>query len=103
MTHDAPVSKMVTIKNGWGLHFRPARKFVDLAGGFVSDVKVMCKGGEFNGKSILDLTGLGADKGTPLEIAACGPDAEVAVATLVALVEAGFYEDDNGQEQDPAP
>lgn len=103
MTHDAPVSKMVTIKNGWGLHFRPARKFVDMAGKFVSEIKIVCKGGEYNGKSILDLTGLGAEKGTELFIEAHGPDAAEAVAMLAALVDAGFHEDDNGQEQEPAP
>lgn len=110
MTHEASVARrQVEIRNALGLHMRPADKFVRLANGFHADVKVYCRGGEFNGKSILDLTGLGAECGTVLEVEARGPDAERAVEALEALVLARFHEDDEGQElvqekaQDPAP
>jgi phosphocarrier protein HPr len=110
MTHDATVARrQLEIRNALGLHMRPADKFVRLAIRYLSDVKVYHHGGEFNGKSILDLTGLGAECGTVLEVEARGPDAEKAVEALEALVLARFYEDDDGQElvqekaQDPAP
>lgn len=104
MTNDTPVaSETVTIQNALGLHFRPADKFVRLAMGFRSDVKVRCKGGEYSGKSMLDLTGLGAEKGTDLVLEARGSDAADAVAALAKLVRERFHEDDEGQEQDPAP
>ena len=103
MTNDTQVaSETVTIQNALGLHFRPADKFVRLAMGFKSDVKVRCKGGEYSGKSMLDLTGLGAEKDTILVLEARGCDAVDAVAALAGLVRAHFHEDDEGQEQDPA-
>ena len=99
MSNDASVARRpVKIQNALGLHMRPADKFVRLAIKFVSDVKVHCNGGQFNGKSILDLTLLGAEQGTLLEVEACGPDAEEAVAALTELVLARFHEDDDGQE-----
>ena len=104
MTNDTPVaSETVTIQNALGLHFRPADKFVRLAMGFKSEVKVRCKGGEYSGKSMLDLTGLGAEKDTVLVLEARGSDAAAAVAALVELVRAHFHENDEGQEQDPVP
>ena len=80
---------------------RPADKFVRLALQFQSEIRVIHNGNEFNGKSILDLTSLAAECGTRLDLEACGPDAEAAVATLAALVSAGFYEDENGEELEP--
>ena len=104
MTNDTPVAtETVTIQNALGLHFRPADKFVRLAMGFKSDVKVRCKGGEYSGKSMLDLTGLGAEKDTVLVLVARGSDAAAAVAALARLVRERFHEDDEGQEQDPSP
>lgn len=104
MTHDEPVARrQVEILNALGLHLRPADKFVRLASGFASEVKVYHNGGEFNGKSILDLTSLAAERGTVLELEARGPDAEAALAALAALVSARFHEDDDGQDEDPAP
>ncbi len=104
MTHDEPVARrQVEIINALGLHLRPASKFARMASGFASSVKVHYNGGEFNGKSILDLASLAAECGTQLEIEARGPDAESAVRALSELVMARFYEDDDGQDEDPAP
>lgn len=104
MTHDEPVARCpVEIKNALGLHLRPADKFVRIAVSFKSDVKVYYNGNEFNGKSILDLTSLAAERGTILELEARGPDAEEAVAKLVALVLARFHEDDEGQDEVSVP
>lgn len=104
MTYDEPVARrQVEIKNALGLHLRPADKFVRLASVYASQVKVYHNGGEFNGKSILDLTSLAAECGTILELEARGPDAEAAIAALADLVLARFHEDDDGQDEDPAP
>jgi len=104
MTHDEPVARRrVEIRNALGLHLRPADKFVRLAVKYASDVKIYYNGGEYNGKSILDLTSLAAECGTVLEVEARGPDAEAAVTTLAELVLARFYEDDEGQEEGHAP
>jgi phosphocarrier protein HPr len=100
--HPPVVRRPIEIINALGLHMRPADKFVRLALQFESEIRVIHdNGNEFNGKSILDLTSLAAECGTRLDLEACGPDAEVAVATLAALVSAGFYEDENGEELEP--
>jgi len=104
MTHDEPVARrQVDIINALGLHLRPAHKFAQMASGYASIVKVHYNGGEFNGKSILDLASLAAECGTQLEIEARGPDAEAAIQALSDLVMARFHEDDDGQDEDPAP
>jgi phosphocarrier protein len=102
MTHDPSAARrQVEILNGLGLHLRPADKFVGLAHKFQAEIKVIHKGREYNGKSILDLTSLAAECGSKLEIEANGPDAEKAIDALADLVAARFHEDDEGNE-DPA-
>jgi phosphocarrier protein len=103
MSQHPPVfRRRIEIINALGLHMRPADKFVRLALQFQSEIRVIHdNGNEFNGKSILDLTSLAAECGTRLNLEACGPDAEAAVATLAELISAGFYEDENGEELEP--
>jgi phosphocarrier protein len=108
MTHEPPFARReIEIINSLGLHLRPADKFAKLAGQFRCDVRVLYNGGQFNGKSILDLTSLAAERGTRMEIEARGDDAEQAVEALAKLVSAGFYEDEYGeaipQPADPEP
>src|SRR4051794_20597559 len=105
MSHDPPVvRRQVEILNSLGLHMRPADKFVKLALRYQSEIRVFHNGNEFNGKSILDLTSVAAECGTRLELEARGPDAEVAVEALAALVAARFHEDDEGNpDKEPAP
>ena len=89
--------RRVEILNALGLHLRPADKFVRLALQFQSEIHVTFNGQETDGKSILALSTLAAERGSILEIAATGPDAEAAVAALADLVAARFFEDDDGQ------
>lgn len=104
MTHDDLVARcQVTISNALGLHMRPADKFARLASGFASSISITYHGNPYNGKSILDLTSLAAECGTTLDLEARGPDAEAAIRALSDLVQARFYEDDDGQDEDPAP
>ena len=51
-------------------------------------------GAKANGKSVMDMLSLAAERGKTLELEACGPDAEQAIAALSELVEAGFHMDD---------
>jgi len=102
MSHDSQVARrQVEITNALGLHLRPADKFVRLASRFESEVRVFSDGHEINGKSILDLTTLAAERGTRLDLEARGPDAEAAVEALSELVLARFYETEEGQEEAP--
>jgi phosphocarrier protein HPr len=97
MENDAGVARrQVEIVNTYGLHMRPSSKFVKLASSFQSDIRVHSRGTSANGKSLLDMTSLAAERGTALDIEARGPDAEPALAALAELVAAGFHMDEEG-------
>ena len=83
-----------TIVNSRGLHARAAAKFVRLAATFDAEVTVERDGATVPATSILGLMMLGAARGAELAMAAEGPEAEAALAALVALVEQGFDETD---------
>ena len=82
-------SELVTLPQSVALHARPAGAFVRAAASFAASIKVRANGRQANGKSILEILGLGADGGAELEISASGDDAAAAVAHLTQLV-AGF-------------
>jgi phosphotransferase system HPr (HPr) family protein len=60
--------------------------FVRTAAAFAASIEVEANGKRANGKSILEILGLGADGGTELAISASGDDAVEAVAELASLV-----------------
>lgn len=92
MNEDMTIAhRRVEIVNVYGLHMRPASKFVSLANSFRSEVRVSYRGTQANGRSILDMTTLAAECGTTLDLEARGPDAEAALAALADLVAAGFH------------
>lgn len=101
---DDPIAlrRPVTVSNAYGLHLRPAEKFVGLASKYRSEIRVFHRGRAFNGKSILDLMGLAAECGAVLEVEASGPDAEPALEALIELVEARFHEADPYAQGGPA-
>jgi phosphotransferase system HPr (HPr) family protein len=83
----------VRIINPQGLHARPADLFVKLANRFESVIEVVKDGERVDGKSILAILTLAALQGTELSIEARGRDADEALRALVELVEQGFVED----------
>ncbi len=94
MTDCAPVEKIATIKNKYGLHARPATQFVELASRFNCDVVLLKDGEEVNGKSIMGLMMLGAEMGTQLTLRCFGADdAPECVESLVALIDSKFGEE----------
>jgi phosphocarrier protein len=88
----AVIERRVRIVNELGLHARPAAEFVKLASKFKSDIQVRRDDMTVNGKSIMGVMTLAAERGSELVIAASGADAEEAVQALAALVESGFRE-----------
>jgi phosphocarrier protein len=92
MSHETPVARrQVEIVNELGLHLRPADKFARLANSFkATEIVVRYNGQDFNGKSILELAMLAAERGTLLDLEARGPEAEQAVSALATLVESKF-------------
>ncbi len=85
--------KELTIKNRLGLHARAAAKFADTATKYKSEIKVSKDGIEVNGKSIMGLLTLIAEKGSKIMVSAEGPDAEDAISALEELVEDMFGEE----------
>jgi phosphocarrier protein len=91
----APVlSRIVTITNKRGMHARAAAKFVMVAECYGASVDVIRDGQSVPARSIMGLMMLGAGKGAEIEVRAEGWDAKEALDALVALVEAGFDEQD---------
>lgn len=84
----------VEIKNKAGLHARPSALFVQTASGFNSEIKIVSDGEEVNGKSIMGLMLLAAEKGRKLRLIAEGEDSEKALEALKKLIE----EDKFGEE-----
>lgn len=82
----AVIAKKITVKNKQGLHARPAALFVQIANKYDSRVTVKRDNEEVNGKSIMGILMLGAEKNSEIIIEVEGDDAEVALAELEKLV-----------------
>ncbi len=83
----------VEIVNRAGMHARPASEFVKLATRYACEVRVEKDGLEVNGKSIMGVLMLAAERGSHLTIRVDGDDAPAALAALCGLVGRGFEED----------
>lgn len=88
------IEKDVTIVNKFGLHARPAMRFVELANKYSCGIEVTKGSLVVDAKSIMSVMRLAATKGTVLKIAADGQDATDAVNALAELVASGFGEMD---------
>jgi phosphocarrier protein len=84
--------RTVEIANRHGLHARPAAEFVKLASRFNADIWVRKDDLEVNGKSIMGMMMLAAERGSRITIRAAGAEAMEAVAGLATLVMSGFGE-----------
>ena len=85
----------MTVANKLGLHARPATMFVAEASKFKATtitVRRRDQGDAVDGKSVMGMLTLGATEGTEIEITATDADADLAVKSLVALVNSGFQE-----------
>jgi phosphocarrier protein len=87
------IRRELAIRNRLGLHARAAARFVHTASRFRCRVTAGRDGRVMDGKSILGILLLAASKGTAIEVTAEGPEEEMAMAALVALVEGGFGEE----------
>lgn len=84
------VTREVPVVNALGLHARAAARFVKLASGFRSQVRVTRGSRTTDGKSILGLLLLAAARGSSLVITADGPDEEAALQAMADLTARGF-------------
>ncbi len=77
------IEKEITVEADQGLHARPAALFVQIANKFDAEITVR-KGPEcVNGKSIMGILMLAAEKGSKLIVSAEGDDAETASNELI--------------------
>ena len=84
---------VVRIANKKGLHARASAKIVEAAARFRSQINVSKDGQTVDARSIMGLMMLAASEGTEIAITAEGPDAETALAAIVALANAKFGEE----------
>ena len=84
----------LTVKNGLGLHARPAARFVQTAGKFPQETILVSnltrKTGPVNAKSINSVITLGVRHGHQIEVAASGPNARAALDAIQSLAEDNF-------------
>ncbi len=85
--------RTLTIVNERGLHARAATLLVQTAGRFESELFISKDGREINGKSIMGVLLLTATRGTQIEVAAHGDDADQLIAALESLVADKFGEE----------
>jgi phosphocarrier protein HPr len=85
----------VTLGNRHGLHARPAHLFVQTANSFAAALQVGRTDNDerVDGKSIMGMMMLAAERGAELELVAIGPDADELLRALAELVAANFGEE----------
>lgn len=80
------IEKTVRVKNKQGLHARPAALFVQIANRYDSVIKILKDDQVVNGKSIMGILMLAAEKDSEVVIIAEGNDSEEAVRELEILL-----------------
>ena len=83
----------LVIVNRLGLHARAAAQLVKAANRFESDIRIEKDGTAVDGKSIMSILMLAAQKGSVISVSAHGKDEIEALAAIKALVGDGFGED----------
>ncbi|AOF85549.1 phosphocarrier, HPr family protein [Hydrogenophaga sp. RAC07] len=86
------IKTTVTISNKLGLHARASAKLTKLAGSFASDVWMSRGDRRVNAKSIMGVMMLAAGLGSTVEVETTGPDEQVAMDALIALINDKFGE-----------
>ena len=80
------IKKIIIIGNKQGLHARPAALFVQIANKFDSIITVKKDKEVVNGKSIMGILMLGAERGSTIHIEVDGDDAHRALRELEQVV-----------------
>jgi phosphocarrier protein HPr len=80
------ITKKMVVRNKQGLHARPAALFVQIANKFDSRITVRRDKEEVNGKSIMGILMLGAEKDSEIVIQIEGEDAQAALLELERIV-----------------
>ncbi len=86
------IETTVKIINNAGLHTRPAATIVKLAAKYKSDFYLEKDGMQINGKSIIGVMTLAAEKGSEIKLIFNGEDEEKAAKEIVDYFNRGFDE-----------
>jgi phosphocarrier protein len=86
------IEKEVTIINNAGLHTRPAATIVKLAARYQAEFFIYKDGLSINGKSIIGVMTLAAEKGSTLTVTFEGADEEEAAKEIIDYFNRGFDE-----------
>ena len=87
------VSKKVKVVNSQGFHMRPVTTFVGDMGKYGSDIKILSKGNEINGKSLMAIVAACRKCGDEIEVQCSGDDEDAALQEAVGMIESGFGEE----------
>ncbi|MCK4573672.1 MAG: HPr family phosphocarrier protein [candidate division Zixibacteria bacterium] len=88
------ITKIVIVVNKLGLHARPSAMLVTASSRYESEVFFTKDGLRINGKSIMGVMMLAAEKGSNILIEVDGADEEAAMAEIIMVIESGFGEND---------
>ena len=88
------LQQTTTIVNKLGLHARAAAKFVTQASLYNSDINLKRNNQDVNGKSIMGVMMLAAAKGSEIELIIDGDDEQLAMQSLLELIENRFGENE---------
>ncbi|MFA5159704.1 MAG: HPr family phosphocarrier protein [Candidatus Omnitrophota bacterium] len=91
-TGQKPIERTFVIGNKLGLHARPAAVFVQMANRFEASVEVQKEDLKVDGKSIMGIMTLAAEKGSSITVRVAGKDATAAMEALAQLIESNFGE-----------
>ena len=86
------IKTKITIINNLGLHARASAKFVSTAAKYQSHIDVIKNSQTVNGKSIMGVMMLAANKGSELILEIDGPDEEQMNQALIDLINDYFGE-----------
>lgn len=86
------IEKKVKIINNAGLHTRPAATIVKLASKYKCDFFLNKDGMSINGKSIIGVMTLAAEKGSEILLTFDGPDENEAAEEIINYFNRGFDE-----------
>jgi len=86
------IEKVVKIINDAGLHTRPAAIIVKIAAKYKSEFFIHKDGFHINGKSIIGVMSLAAEKGSEITLTFDGEDEEEAAKEITDFISRGFDE-----------
>jgi len=91
MTTKKVLKKSFIVKNDKGLHTRPATEIVKCLARFKSHVTLQYGDLTVNGKSLLGIMMLAAERGAKVNIEISGEDADECAKTLLDLADKKFH------------